>query len=310
MAGAVGPRGTCHGLLDGDCEAPDFNLWDCTPVDLGQDRKFHLRFTVLTPTYNRIHTLGKVYESLCEQTFRDFEWIIIDDGSTDGTRDLVASWKPSFLVRYFWKANGGKHTAMNRGVAEASGEFVLFADSDDSFKANALERFDYHWKRIPDPSRFANLSCLCCRRDGSIVGPAYPADCVDAFSYADQLRHRAVERWGINRTDILRQFPWPEGERFVPEGLVWNRISRQYAARFVNEALRIYEPGPDGLASNSTALRATSPRSTLTYYRELALSPAPVLYRLRAAINFGRFAVIATRQKLRRTSGARSKKIN
>lgn len=258
-----------------------------------------MRFTVLTPTFNRAHTLGYVYESLCVQTFHDFEWIIVDDGSTDGTAELVAAWKSFFPIRYFWKPNGGKHTAMNLGVAEANGEFVLFADSDDRFKAEALERFDYHWSQIPDPSRFANLSCLCCRPDGSIVGRPYPSDCVDAFSFVDQLRCRSAERWGINRTDILRKFPWPEGEPFVPEGLVWNRMSRQYAARFVNEALRIYEPNSSGLSKSSTALRIASPKSTLLYYRELALSPAPILLRLRAAINLARFAVITAKQKLR-----------
>lgn len=264
-----------------------------------------MRFTVMTPTFNRAHTLSKVYESLCAQTFHDFEWIIVDDGSTDATKELVSAWKAFFPIRYFWKPNGGKHTAMNRGISEAKGEFALFADSDDRFKANALERFDYHWRQIPDPSRFANLSCLCCRPDGSIVGSSYPAEYVDAFRYADQLRYRKAERWGINRTDILRKFPWPDDERYVTEGLVWNRISREYAARFVNEALRIYEPNPNGISHNATALRLSSPRSTLAYYRELALSPAPISQRVRAALNFCRFAALATliRQRPPRHSG-------
>jgi glycosyltransferase involved in cell wall biosynthesis len=263
-----------------------------------------MRFTLLTPTFNRAHTLGRVYESLCVQTFRDFEWVIADDGSTDGTAELVSSWKPFFPIRYFWKPNAGKHTAMNLGVAKANGEFVLFFDSDDQCTPNALERFDYHWRQIPDPSRFANLSCLCRRADGSIVGKPYPANCVDALTFADQLRYRTVERWGINRTDVLREFPWPEGERYAPEGLVWDRISRKYAARFINEALRIYEPNSNGVSSNVTDLRISSPKSTLTYYRELALSPAPILLRLRAVINYCRFATIAAARKYR--SGSRS----
>lgn len=261
----------------------------------------------MTPTYNRAHTIEHVYESLLAQTFGDFEWIIVDDGSTDGTRDLVSSWKPGFPIRYVWKANGGKHTAMNLGVSLANGEFVLFADSDDRFKAQTLERFDYHWRRIPDPSKFANLSCLCCSPDGSVVGRPYPSDCIDAFRYADQLRYRSAERWGINRTDVLRKFPWPEpeGERFVPEGLVWNRIARQYAARFVNEALRIYEPSADGLVSKVVSLRIASPKATLTFYRELAFSPAPVSIRLRAMINFARFALITAQRSLRLAGGNR-----
>ncbi|HEY1937179.1 MAG TPA: glycosyltransferase family 2 protein [Candidatus Angelobacter sp.] len=259
-----------------------------------------MRFTVLTPTYNRAHTLSRVYESLCAQTFRDFEWVIVDDGSTDSTRELVEGWKAFFPIRYSWKPNAGKHTAMNAGVAAAHGEFVLFLDSDDRCTANALERFDYHWRKIPDPTRFANLSCLCSRPDGSIVGEPYPMQYVDAFTLADQLRYRVGERWGINRTDVLRQFPFPEGERFVPEALVWNRISRRYAARFFNEALRTYEPGADSLSVKMFEIRANSPRATLAYYRELALSSVPMSLRLRASLNFLRFAGVAAMRKLGR----------
>jgi glycosyltransferase involved in cell wall biosynthesis len=266
---------------------------------------FFMRFTVLTATYNGAHTLGPVYQSLCLQTFHDFEWIIVDDGSTDRTKDLVSSWKPFFPIRYFWKPNGGKHTAMNHGVSTAKGEFVVVLDADDVCIPTALERFDYHWRQIPDSSRFANLSCLCRTPAGAIIGKPFPGDPVDAFTFADQMRFRYSgkwgsnsEGWGITRTDVLREFPYPEGERYAPEALVWNRISRKYAARYINEALRTYEPDPDGITSNVTALRASSPKSTLTYYRELGLSPAPILVRLRAALNYVRFAAIAAKQRL------------
>jgi glycosyltransferase involved in cell wall biosynthesis len=264
-----------------------------------------MRFTVLTPTFNRAHTLGRVYESLCAQTFRDFEWVIADDGSADGTKDLVSSWKPFFSIRYFWKPNSGKHTAMNLGVAKANGEFVLFFDSDDRCAPNALERFDYHWRQIPDPSRFANLSCLCRTEDGSIVGKPYPANSVDALTFADQLRYRDGERWGINRTDVLRQFPFPEGEHYVTESLIWNRIARKYAARFVNEPLRIYEPNANGIYRNSIGLRVSSPKCNLMYYRELIFSPAPIVLRLRAAVNFCRFEAIDVQRRLTRSLRAR-----
>ena len=251
-----------------------------------------MRFSVITPTYNRAHTLPLVYRSLCAQTFADFEWLVVDDGSDDETRELVSSWKPGFPIRYFWQPNRGKHTAMNLGVAHAAGDLVLFFDSDDQCVPTALERFDYHWRQLPNPSRFSNLSCLCRTPDGAIVGKPYPADCVDAYTFADQLRYRSGERWGINRTDVLRQFPWPEDERYAPEGLVWNRIARQYAARFINEALRIYVPAADGISATVLTRRLISPRTTKMYYRELAMSPAPALVRLRSALNYVRFSLM------------------
>jgi glycosyltransferase involved in cell wall biosynthesis len=220
---------------------------------------------------------------------------------------LVAGWKSSFPIRYFWKPNAGKHTAMNLGVSVARGELVLFFDSDDRCVPHALERFAYHWRQIPDPSRFWNLCCLCATPAGAIVGKSFPADHVDALTFADQIRYlhsgpwgSTEEKWGVNRTDLLRQCPWPEGERYAPESLVWNRLARQYASRFVNEALRIYEPNTDGISRNVTDLRISSPRGTLTYYRELALSPAPATVRLRAAINFCRFAAITAPRRLGR----------
>jgi glycosyltransferase involved in cell wall biosynthesis len=252
-----------------------------------------MKYTVLTPTYNRQHTLSRVFESLQVQTLRDFEWIIVDDGSTDDTGSLVKSWKTFFPIRYVWKPNGGKHSAINVGVSMARGEFLVIFDSDDACTPNALERFHYHWQLIPDLSRFATLGCLCRTPEGSIVGEPFPAACIDAFTLADQVRYSKWERWRMDRTEVLRKFPFPEGELFVPESLIWNRISKEYAQRFFNEALRIYEPQPDSLSHKGFALRAASPRATLTLYRELALASVPVSFRIRAAFNFVRFAAIA-----------------
>src|SRR6478672_7236545 len=90
-------------------------------------------FSVVTATYNRAHTLGRTYESLQAQTFRDFEWIIVDDGSTDGTGSLVSGWaqESSFPIRYVSQENGGKHTALNHAVSVARGTFLASVDSDD-----------------------------------------------------------------------------------------------------------------------------------------------------------------------------------
>src|SRR5260370_20275536 len=90
-----------------------------------------MRFTVLTATYNRAHLLGDTYQSLCAQIFRDFEWLIIDDGSTDGTRGLVSSWKPFFPILYFWKLNSGKHTALILAGKLAAVEFIPELDSHE-----------------------------------------------------------------------------------------------------------------------------------------------------------------------------------
>lgn len=258
-----------------------------------------LRFTVLTPTHNRAHTLEGVYRSLCCQTFHDFEWVIVDDGSTDGTQELVSGWKSFFSIRYTWKPNGGKHTAVNLGVQQAAGEFILILDSDDRCVPHTLERFDRRWREIPDPDRFANLVCLCCAEDGSVVGSRLPADHVDVFSLREALALSDGERCGIMRTDVLRKFPYPvfKGERDILEGVVWNRILNKYAARYFDEALRIYVDTPGGL-SNYGDRRRPNPKGAVVYHAELALSNVPFKLRLKSAINAVRFSLIAAAREL------------
>jgi glycosyltransferase involved in cell wall biosynthesis len=204
-------------------------------------------FTVFTPTFNRAHTLHRVYESLKKQTYRNFEWLIIDDGSTDNTYELVKKWEQEadFPIRYFWQENKGKHVAFNRGVQDARGDFFLPFDSDDACVSEALERFKYHWDSIPIEQRelFSGVCVLCVDQNGKVVGDRFPFDTTDSNSLEIYYRYRVKgEKWGFQRTDILRCHFYPEVKnvKFIPEGIVWNAISKTYKIRFVNEVLRIY----------------------------------------------------------------------
>ncbi|HMF19273.1 MAG TPA: glycosyltransferase family A protein [Gemmataceae bacterium] len=260
-----------------------------------------MRFTVLTATYNRAHTLEATYQSLYAQTFRDFEWVIVDDGSIDGTREMVSSWKPFFPIRYTWKPNRGKHTAINLGVEQAAGEFIAVVDSDDRLVPHALERLHNRWQQIPNPERFSSLVGLCCADDGSVFGGRLAQDYVDVFRLKDALTQIGHgDRWGITRADVFKQFRYPElnNERFVLEGLVWNRILKKYAARFFNEPLLIAGYAPNGLGRQGD-LRFTSPKGAAVYHFELALSDVPPAARLKSAINAVRFSCVAVARELR-----------
>lgn len=259
-----------------------------------------MRFTVGTPTYNRRNTLTEVYDCLCAQTFRDFEWIIADDGSTDGTDVLVQKWnsQANFPIRYFYQPNSGKHVAFNRAVREARGELYLSFDSDDLCIPETLERFDRYWNEIVPTERekFSGISVLCMDESGHTLGQPYPSNPTDASLFHEQLRLRsAAERWGISRTAILREFPYPEfpGERFVPDALVWNRIAKKYKMRFINDPLRIYRRGPDGLMADLLRVRLQNPRGAQLYYAELSRSPLPAMDRLKALVNYLRFSLHA-----------------
>ncbi len=211
------------------------------------------RFTVFTATYNRAHTLPRVYESLKHQTFRDFEWLIVDDGSTDNTKEQVDVWQKEnlFPIRYFWQKNAHKKVAFNRGVKEAQGELFLFWDSDDAALPESLEIFYRYWCSIPEAERnkFASVQCLCVDESGSIVGDKFPKDVFDSNTLEIFHRYKVTgEKWGFQRTDVLRQFPFPENvQGHVPESIVWSAIAKCYKTRFINEPLRIYYIEPDSL---------------------------------------------------------------
>jgi glycosyltransferase involved in cell wall biosynthesis len=172
-------------------------------------------FTVFTPTYNRAHTLPAVFQALQAQTDADFEWLVVDDGSTDDTAELVGSWTgtATFPVRLLRQPNGGKHRAFNRGVAEAVGELFVTLDSDDTCTPRALERFRALWEAIPASDRdgFSGVTVLCDGPDGRVLGRPFARDVVDARPVDLVARGEYVgDKWGFHRTDVLRQFPFPE----------------------------------------------------------------------------------------------------
>jgi glycosyltransferase involved in cell wall biosynthesis len=264
------------------------------------NKKYKYTFTVFTPTFNRAHTLNKVYNSLNKQTFKDFEWLVVDDGSVDNTKTLIEQWKneASFNIRYFYQKNSGKHVAINKGVREAKGKFFLILDSDDACVPETLERFLYHWNSIPKKERknFSGVSVLCMDPEGKIIGNKFPQNPCDLTYLELMTRYRVVgEKWGFHRTEVLKEFPFPEinGEKFIPEGIVWNRIGQKYKIRHVNEKLRIYEILSDGLSASSIKIRAKNPLGARLYYQEFIKLPIPLRWRLRNLINYIRFSLHA-----------------
>jgi glycosyltransferase involved in cell wall biosynthesis len=265
--------------------------------------EFTMLFTLFTPTFNRRHTLLRLFESLEAQTFRDFEWLVVDDGSTDGTgaflRELES--RASFPLRYYYQPNGGKHTASNRAVDLAAGEVFATLDSDDALLPQTLERMAFHWRSIPGSRRheFSGVTCLCQREDGTILGDSFPASSsdkgvLDSDPIAMMVFGIAGDKWGFHATDIMRQYRFPEfeGERFVPEGLVWNRIGSKYRIRYVNEPLRrVFFDEQDCLSRRSIEIRSRSPRGTQLFYLEQSRFAPTVRLKFRALINYIRFSL-------------------
>jgi glycosyltransferase involved in cell wall biosynthesis len=204
-----------------------------------------MMFTVFTPTHNRAHTLHRPFESLQAQTFRDFEWLVIDDGSSDHTQELLDEWKKraGFPIRYIRQDHSGKHVAHNRAVREARGKFFLILDSDDACTPWALERMAFHWNEIPSSERaiYSGVSGLCSDQHGKVIGDPFPPD--DPTPHERRCIYRVRgEKWGSEMTEIVRRFPFPEirGTQFVPEAVAWLAMAKIYKTRCVNEIFRIY----------------------------------------------------------------------
>jgi glycosyltransferase involved in cell wall biosynthesis len=258
-------------------------------------------FTVFTASYNRAHTLHRVYESLRVQTFRDFEWLVVDDGSTDATGELLKKWQAeaNFPFRYIYQQNQGKPGAFNRGVQEAQGELFLNLDSDDGCVPNALERLKFHWDGIPagEKDKFSAVTALCKDQNDKLCGDKFPRDIWDSDSieYTFDYAIRG-EKWGFQRTDVLKQFPYPmvPDVKFIPESVVWLPLSRKFKTRFVNEILRIYHVD-DGAKDHLVSLTASTMAGRLFFYKFVLNEYTDRLFRsprylFRATVNFSRYS--------------------
>ena len=257
----------------------------------------HPFITILTPTYNRASLLPRLFDSLLRQTNKDFEWIVVDDGSTDDTREVVANLKEkcggAFPMGYVYKANGGKHMAINIGAERARGELLFIADSDDLLTDDALETVANSWHDISDDKSFAGIAGLDIAMDTrEVIGSGLPQEHIDCNAIDIRYRHHVTgDMKEVFRTEVLREFPFPEftGERFCPEQLVWFRMARRYRLRYINKPIYIADYQPDGITAGITRARLRNPSASMLTYAELTECPVPFLVKVKAAINFWRF---------------------
>lgn len=233
--------------------------------------------TVFTSTYNRAYKLGKLYESLRLQTSKDFEWIVIDDGSEDDTKEYFDKWiyeDNSFPIVYERIPNGGKHRAINKGVKMASAEGFFIVDSDDYLLPEAIEKADAWFNQIADCREYAGVSGLKGENENTPIGGygTFDGEYVDCTNLERHLYNLLDDKAEIYKTDILREYSFPEyeGEKFVPESLAWESIARDgYKIRWFNEIIYICEYLQDGLTASANRKFIDSPRGFLAYLEVL-----------------------------------------
>ncbi len=239
----------------------------------------NLTFTVFTPTYNRAYILPKLYESLCAQTNKNFEWLIVDDGSTDDTEKLVVSWqknKNGFEIGYIKKENGGKPRAINEGVARARGEYFFMVDSDDYLLPDAVEKMTRWIAEIQGCKEFIGVGAARGYPDGTYLKGVPPtvneAGFVDATNLERNLYNLDADMCEAYRTEIFRQFPmaeWP-GEKFAPEQIALNEIALAgYKLRWHADIIYVCDYLEDGLTKGSRKLEKNNPMGYAMMYNHM-----------------------------------------
>lgn len=235
-------------------------------------QRFQYKITVFTPTFNRAYILHTLYESLQRQSFRDFEWLIVDDGSTDETEAIVNNWveQKRIPVRYVKQPNGGKCRAINRAVDLAEGELFFTVDSDDYLTDDALEKVTKWEADLPKDGAF----CGVAGNDGFANGET-PNRLFDGGYFEGTLldRYNQVdgERAYVFYTDVHKQYKYPvfEGENFMTEAVVWNRMANDgYKMRFYNDIIWIYEYKEDGLTKAGNSLFIKNPHGYALWLKE------------------------------------------
>lgn len=219
-----------------------------------------MRFTVFTPAYNRGYIIEQLYDSLCRQTFRDFEWIVVDDGSTDNTEEVMQRLMAQdnfFPISYHKQPNGGKHRAWNRGVELASGELFFGCDSDDYLTDDALEIADRVERSIPEAEKasFAGICGLRGNLQNQMLGTSFTDGEYMDITYLERERNQVKgDKTEIMYTAVWKQYPYHEfeGENFLTEATALIQMSDGgLKMRYFNQIVKITEYLPDGLTANS-----------------------------------------------------------
>lgn len=229
------------------------------------------KITIFTPTYNRAYCLPRIYESLLRQTNKDFHWLVIDDGSTDGTQSLVQGWEKEGLIsmRYIFQSNKGMIGAHSTAHSLIDTELCMCLDSDDYMVDNAIERIIYLWDKHGYPGA-AGLVGLEAYKDGTIVGSLLPESIKEErFSVLYAKCRKFGDKAIVHNTRVFQKYlPYPSfnDEKFRVTSYLYLLIEREHKLLAFNEVFIIAEYMSDGLTNNLFEQYRTSPKS-FAFYR-------------------------------------------
>lgn len=269
-----------------------------------------MMITILTPTFNRGGGLQSLWDSLQKQTVKDFEWLVVDDGSTDGTKDLITQLqeKSDFPIRYIYKNNGGKHTALNVGIQTICSELTFIVDSDDCVTDDAVESILKIHKKYRSQNNICGYAFLRAFPDGKVNGKKFDVN-EKIGSYIDVRVNgddTGADKAEVFKTHCLKEFPFPEypNEKFLGEDLVWVRMARKYEMVHINKAIYVGNYLEDGLTNNRRKHNIASPIGCMHRAEEFMESDLKTRYRIKGGLQYivyGRFAGVKVVDLIRKS---------
>lgn len=259
------------------------------------------KITILTPTYNREYILSKAYNSLLNQTNNHFSWLIIDDGSTDNTFELVQKMikENKIKIKYLKKENGGKHTALNYGISKINSDYLLILDSDDELSDNAIELMYKYIDKYDNDNKIAAISFLKgYDKDNAVEKKVFKNETISNnidFRYNQGYLKDMAE---LYKTKILKKYPFPEyfEEKFISECIVWNKIALDYKTVYVNDIIYFCNYLNDGLSKNWLKQVINSPNGARDNALFFMNKKFKLLIRLKNCIEYGVFSFIAKKK--------------
>lgn len=282
--------------------------------------KSELMLSVFTPAYNRAHTIERTYKSLCLQTSHDFQWIIVDDGSKDGTRNLVETWF-SFenlfsseneiigkskdanwlLIHYIYKKNGGMHTAHNAAYEHINTTLAVCIDSDDWMPANGVELIIKRW-RDNGEEKYAGLIGLDCFESGTIVGTKFPEGlkCLRTYEMGKKYGVFCDKKY-VYRSEVIKKYlPYKSfsGEKYGGVNYIYQVIDLDYEMLCFNDIYSVVEYQEDGLCCNSNTQYKESPK-TQAYQFNILMDVVPFFsLKYKYAIQYIACSIIGKNRRL------------
>jgi len=214
------------------------------------------KLTVFTPAFNRAYCINQLYESLLRQTNKEFIWLVVDDGSSDNTRELISKWKDEkkIEIKYIYQENQGMHGAHNTAYSDIDTELNVCIDSDDFMTDNAVELILNKWGTIENKTDVAGIVGLDIDKKGDIIGKKLPDDIEFSTLYDVYHIYKAIgDKKLVLRTEIVKKYPkYPifKNETFVPLGTLYMMIDQDFTLSYLNEPLCVVEYMADGSTMN------------------------------------------------------------